>query len=476
MRALDVIRKKRDGGALTRDEIALVVNGYTDGSVPDYQMSAWLMAVVLRGMSKPEIADLTEVMLASGKTLTWPTLPGKKVDKHSTGGVGDKTSFLLAPIVAAAGGAEFGVGGRAVVGMGPGAGSGVGSGPLKLYVPMISGRGLGHTGGTLDKLESIAGFNVTQSPAQMQAILEKCGCAIVGQSAEIVPADKKIYALRDVSATVESPALICASIMSKKLAEGIDALVLDVKTGSGAFMKTEDDAAHLAELMVETGERMGKRTAALITDMSQPLGRTVGNALEILECIEILRGNRHAMSEDLRTLSLELSAWMLYLVERVPDVAAGRALAEEMLTSGTALARFRDMLRLQGGGDISVVDKPSRLPRAANTVAFTAERAGFITQVACEQVGVASLLLGGGRSKKEDVIDHAVGLEIHKKIGDEVRVGETICTVHYNAGERLADALTLLREAYVIGAERVLPPKLVKREIVSAARTSGKSA
>ena len=332
---------------------------------------------------------------------------------------------------------------------------------------MISGRGLGHTGGTLDKLESIPGFNVTQSPAQMQAILEKCGCAIVGQSAEIVPADKKIYALRDVSATVESPALICASIMSKKLAEGIDALVLDVKTGSGAFMKTEDDAAHLAELMVETGERMGKRTAALITDMSQPLGRTVGNALEILECIEILRGDRNAMSEDLRTLSIELSAWMLYLAERVSDVAAGRALAEEMLTSGAALARFRDMLRLQGGGDISVVDKPSRLPRAANTVAFTAERGGYITAVQCEQVGTAALLLGGGRSKKDDVLDHAVGLEIRKKVGDEVRVGETICVVHYNADERLADALTLLREAYVIGATRVEPPKLVKREIVS---------
>ena len=453
MRALDVIRKKRDGGALTREEIALVVNGYTAGSVPDYQMSAWLMAVVLRGMSKPEIADLTEVMLASGKTLSWPTLPGKKVDKHSTGGVGDKTSFLLAPIIAAAGADGLTRGADA-----PGGAAG-------LYVPMISGRGLGHTGGTLDKLESIAGFNVTQSPAQMQAILEKCGCAIVGQSAEIVPADKKIYALRDVSATVESPALICASIMSKKLAEGIDALVLDVKTGSGAFMKTEDDAAHLAELMVETGERMGKRTAALITDMSQPLGRTVGNSLEILECIEILKGERRAMSEDLRVLSLELSAWMLYLAERVADVAAGRVLAEKMLTSGAALARFKEMLRLQGGGDISVVDKPSRLPRAERTVAFTAERGGYVTAVACEQVGTAALLLGGGRSKKEDVIDHAVGLEIQKKIGDAVGVGETICTVHYNADERLADALTLLRDAYTIGATRVAPPKLVRRDI-----------
>jgi pyrimidine-nucleoside phosphorylase len=301
----------------------------------------------------------------------------------------------------------------------------------------------------------------------MQAILEKCGCAIVGQSAEIVPADKKIYALRDVSATVESPALICASIMSKKLAEGIDALVLDVKTGSGAFMKTEDDAAHLAELMVETGERMGKRVAALITDMSQPLGRTVGNSLEILECIEILRGDRHAMSEDLRTLSIELSAWMFYLVDRVADVAAGRELAEEMLTSGKALKCFKEMLQLQGGGDISVVDKPSRLPRAERTTVVTASHDGFITAVQCEYVGIASLLLGGGRSKKEDVIDHAVGIEIHKKIGDEVSVGETICTVHYNSEHRLAEALSLLSRAYTIGAARVEPPALVKRDIVS---------
>jgi pyrimidine-nucleoside phosphorylase len=444
IRALDVIRKKRDGHPLTRDEIAVIVNGYTAGSVPDYQMSAWLMAVVLRGMSKPEIADLTEVMLASGASLGWSSLRAKKVDKHSTGGVGDKTSFLLAPIVAAGG----------------------------LYVPMISGRGLGHTGGTLDKLESIAGFNVTQSAQQMRNILEKCGCAIVGQSAEIVPADKKIYALRDVSATVESPALICASIMSKKLAEGVDALVLDVKTGSGAFMKTEDDAAHLAELMVETGERMGKRTAALLTDMSQPLGRTVGNALEILECIEILRGDRHSISEDLRALSVELSAWMFYLAERTDSVDSGRNLAEEVLTSGKALQRFKDMLRLQGGGDISVVDKPSRLPRAEHKTEFKAEHAGSIRSVQCEQVGIASLLLGGGRSKKEDVIDHAVGLEIHKKIGDHVAIGDTICTVHYNADDRLSDALGLLRSAYTISNKAAEKPQLVKRVVERAQATT----
>jgi pyrimidine-nucleoside phosphorylase len=439
MRALDVIRKKRDGGALSRNEIALLVNGFTTGDVPDYQMSAWLMAVVLRGMSKQEIADLTEVMLRSGASLDWSALPAKKVDKHSTGGVGDKTSFLLAPIVAAGG----------------------------LYVPMISGRGLGHTGGTLDKLESIPGFNVTQSPQQMRNILEVCGCAIVGQSAEIVPADKKTYALRDVSATVESPALICASIMSKKLAEGIDALVLDVKTGSGAFMKSEEDAVHLAELMVDTGERMGKRTAALITDMSQPLGRTVGNSLEILECIEILRGERNAMSEDLRAISLELSAWMFYLAGRTANVEDGRALSEEMLTSGKALDRFKQMLRLQGGGDISVVDKPTRLPKADHQIAFKAERHGLISEVQCEQVGIASLLLGGGRSKKEDVLDHGVGLEIHKKIGDAVKTGETICTVHYNADTRLGESLELLKAAYTISQTRMEPPTLIKRSITA---------
>jgi pyrimidine-nucleoside phosphorylase len=440
MRPLEIIRKKRDGSTLTRNEIALLVNGFTAGDVPDYQMSAWLMAVVLRGMSKQEIADLTEVMLRSGASLDWSALPANKVDKHSTGGVGDKTSFLLAPIVAAGG----------------------------LYVPMISGRGLGHTGGTLDKLESIPGLNVTQTAQQMRKILEACGCAIVGQSVEIVPADKKMYALRDVSATVESPALICASIMSKKLAEGIDALVLDVKTGSGAFMKSEEDAVHLAELMVETGERMGKRTAALITDMSQPLGRTVGNSLEILECIEILRGERNAMSEDLRALSLELSAWMFYLGGRTANVDDGRSLSEEMLTSDKALDRFKKMLRLQGGGDISVVDKPTRLPKADHQVAFKAERDGFISEVQCEQVGIASLLLGGGRSKKEDVLDHAVGLEIHKKVGDAVKTGDVICTVHYNADIRLGESLELLKAAYTISQTQTKPPALIKRSVTAA--------
>src|SRR5512146_1563337 len=286
MHVTDLIRRKRDGGELAQEEIEFLVNGCTRDQIPDYQISAWLMAVVLRDMSQSELAALTGSMLNSGQVLDFSDLPAPKVDKHSTGGVGDKTSLVIAPVVAAGG----------------------------LYVPMISGRGLGHTGGTLDKLESITGFNVNLSTADFRRVLGKCGAAMIGQTAEIAPADKKLYALRDVTGTVESPYLICASIMSKKLAEGIDALVLDVKTGSGAFMKKQEDAAFLAELMVETGQRMGKKVVALITDMDQPLGCKVGNALEIEECIEVMRGEGPA---DLREVCIELSAWMLYLAGRV---------------------------------------------------------------------------------------------------------------------------------------------------------------
>src|SRR5437016_5475202 len=308
MRLVDLIRKKRDGGELSTGEIEFIVRGYTAGDLPDYQISAWLMAVLLKGMTRAETTALTEAMLHSGEMLEWSAFPQKKVDKHSTGGVGDKTSLILAPIVAAGG----------------------------LLVPMISGRGLGHTGGTLDKLEAIPGFNVNLSSAQMRKVLAECGACMIGQTDSIDPADKKMYALRDVTGTVESPALICASIMSKKLAEGIDALVLDVKIGSGAFMKEEAAAAHLAGLMVETGERMGKKVVALITDMDQPLGHAVGNALEVIECIEVLKGGGPA---DLKNLSLELSAWMFYLGERTPGIEEGRTLAAEMIANGAALRK-----------------------------------------------------------------------------------------------------------------------------------------
>ncbi|MCU1310203.1 MAG: thymidine phosphorylase [Candidatus Angelobacter sp.] len=450
MRPVDLIRKKRDGAEHTREEIAALVNGYTAGSIPDYQMSAWLMAVLLKGMSRTEIALLTEIMLNSGATMDLSSIPGKKVDKHSTGGVGDKTSFILAAIVAAAG----------------------------LTVPMISGRGLGHTGGTLDKLESIPGFNVNLTTDNFMSVLKSCGCALIGQTAEIAPADKKLYALRDVTGTVESPALICASIMSKKLAEGIDALVLDVKTGSGAFMKKKEDAVHLAELMVETGQQMGKRVAALITDMDQPLGRTVGNSLEILECIEIMRGEDGPLSKDLRELSVELSAWMFFLTDKCDSVDAGRNLAEEMLTSGKALDKFKQILRLQGGGDISVVDKPSRLPHAAHTTEFKSSSDGFITAMQCEQIGIASLVLGGGRSKKEDTIDHAVGLILHKKVGDAVKNGESLCTIHYNAvsdsDNRLSQALEILESSYTIAVDRpAINRPLVHQVVGGALRARG---
>src|SRR5437016_3259678 len=388
MRLVDLIRKKRDGQELATAEIEFIVKGYTRGELPDYQISAWLMTVLLKGMTRTETAALTQAMLHSGEILEWTGLPQKKVDKHSTGGVGDKTSLILAPIVAAGG----------------------------LLVPMISGRGLGHTGGTLDKLEAIPGFNVNLSSAQMRKVLAECGACMIGQTESIVPADKKMYELRDVTGTVESPALICASIMSKKLAEGIDALVLDVKIGSGAFMKDEPSAAHLAQLMVETGERMGKKVVALLTDMDQPLGRAVGNALEVVECIDVLKGGG---PEDLKNLSLELSAWMFYLGERTQNIGQGRLLAQELVSNGAALRKFVEMARLQGA-DARTLENTSLLPAARSKLDVPSPAAGTVSGVDSEKIGIASLILGGGRSTKEDLIDPAVGLMVHKKIGERV--------------------------------------------------------
>jgi pyrimidine-nucleoside phosphorylase len=432
MRPVDLIRTKRDGGEHSAKEIASLVEAFTRGDVPDYQMSAWMMAVLLRGMATGETAALTDAMMRSGSVMDLSDLKGVKVDKHSTGGVGDKTSLILAPIVAAGG----------------------------LMVPMISGRGLGHTGGTLDKLESIHGFNVNLSTSEFMRVLRETGCALAGQTAELVPADKKMYALRDVTGTVESAPLICASIMSKKLAEGIDALVLDVKTGSGAFMKRAEDAEALAQMMVDTGRRMGKRMAALITDMDQPLGRTVGNSLEVVECLEILGGARHPMSDDLRSLSLELSAWMFLLGGRVAGVEAGRKLAEEMIAQGHALAKFRDICRLQGAAD------PSRIPVARFRAEFKAATSGFIKRIQCERVGLASLVLGGGRNKQDDVIDHAVGLELHKKLGDAVKTGESIATVHYNDPAWLPEAMRHLQEAYKTGQRPPSERRVVVKTII----------
>jgi pyrimidine-nucleoside phosphorylase len=439
MRAVDILRKKRDAGELSREEIEFLVQGAAHGTIPDYQLSAWLMAVVLRGMTSAELAALTEAMLHSGEVIDFSSMPGAKVDKHSTGGVGDKTSLVIAPVVAAGG----------------------------LRVPMISGRGLGHTGGTLDKLEAIPGFNVNLSLREFRGVLEACGCALIGQTPEIAPADKKLYALRDVTATVESPYLICASIMSKKMAEGIDALVLDVKTGDGAFMKDARDAEHLAQLMVETGTRMGKKVVALITGMDEPLGRKVGNALEVEECIEILNGEGPT---DLRELCLELSAWMFVLGGRTKAMEEGRELAREMIATGRARDTFREVIRLQGG-DAKVVDDPSRLPHAKSSAQVKARRAGFVTAVRCEQVGVASMMLGGGREKKEDSVDPAVGLTIEKKIGGAVKAGEALVTVHFNLDARLADAVALLEKSFEIGDRAVTQLPLV-RKIIGAEESS----
>jgi pyrimidine-nucleoside phosphorylase len=430
MRPIDLIRKKRDGGELSSDEIAFLVRAYTDDEIPDYQMAAWLMAVVIRGMTRLELSALTSAMLHSGEVLDLSDIPGAKVDKHSTGGVGDKTSLILAPIVAAAG----------------------------VTVPMISGRGLGHTGGTLDKLQSIPGFNVHLSLSEFRRVLKSCGCGLIGQTAEIAPADKKLYALRDVTGTVESSNLICASIMSKKLAEGIDALVLDVKTGSGAFMKTEKNSVHLAELMVETGESMGKKMVALITDMDQPLGLKIGNALEVEECVEVMNGGGPS---DLREISVEFSAWMLYLAGRSPSVDKGRVLAEQLLRDGSALTKFREIV-VEQGGDAATIDDPRLLPQAQHRTQILSPASGFVESIQCEQVGIASLVLGGGREKKEDLIDPAVGLVLHKKVGDPVQKGEPLCTVHHNSDARLAAAQKLLQGAYGIADT----PPAVRRPLI----------
>lgn len=434
MRAVDLIRKKRDSLELSREEIEFLISGYTRGEIPDYQMSAFLMATWIRGLSRAEQTSLTEAMLYSGEVLDLSGIPGKKVDKHSTGGVGDKTSLILAPIVAAGG----------------------------LVVPMISGRGLGHTGGTLDKLEAIPGFRTNLSLAEFRGVLAECGMGLIGQTAEIAPADKKIYALRDATSTVENIGLICASIMSKKLAEGIDALVLDVKTGSGAFMKKEEDAVRLAEVMVETGKRMGKKMVALITDMEQPLGKMAGHSVEIIECMETLSGKG---PEDLRELSIELSARMFTLGERTKNLEEGRALAEELIANGKAREKLRRGIELQGG-DARVIDDPSLLPHARHREEVRSESAGYVTGTNCEQFGIALAMLGGGREKKEDKIDHAVGLEFHKRIGDRVDKNEPLTTIFYNSDARLAEAKKMIASSYVIGPE---PPrdkrKLVRRLI-----------
>jgi pyrimidine-nucleoside phosphorylase len=440
MRAVDIIRKKRDGLALSAAEIAAMVEGIATGEVADYQWSALLMAIVWRGMKSHETAALTNGMLRSGTVVDLSHIPGTKVDKHSTGGVGDKTSLILAPIAAAAG----------------------------VYVPMVSGRGLGHTGGTLDKLESIPGFRVDLDLDRYQEVLKACGFVMIGQTAEVAPADKFLYALRDATATVESIPLIAASIMSKKLAEGIDGLVLDVKTGGGAFMENLDDSIALAQAMCAIGAGLGKRMVALITRMDEPLGRAVGNAVEVAESIECLKGGGPG---DLVSLSIELASEMVLMAGKAKSLDDARSVCKRTIADGSALQRFRRLVQAQGG-DVRAVDDPSLLPTARQRVVLESREAGFVRSLAARPVGHATMLLGAGRARMDSPVDHAVGVILHKKVGDSVRVDEPLCTLLVNDESRLDEATNLIRNAYAFEAEPTVPPPLLVERIATAPASS----
>ncbi len=429
MRAVDIIRKKRNGEELSLEEIDLMVGGIASGDVADYQWSALLMAIVWKGMTAAETAGLTKAMMHSGLVVDLGAIPGRKIDKHSTGGVGDKTSLILAPIAAAAG----------------------------VPVPMVSGRGLGHTGGTLDKLESIPGFRTDLDLPAYKDVLRRCGLVMTGQTAEIAPADKFLYALRDATATVESIPLIAASIMSKKLAEGIDGLVLDVKTGGGAFMERFGDARKLAETMCAIGRSMGKRVVALITRMDEPLGRAVGNAVEVAESVECLRGKGPL---DLMEVTLELAAEMIVMGERARTINEAREICRRLIADGRALERFRRMIEAQGG-DPRVLDDPTLLPAPRRRIDVTASRTGIIGRLAARQIGHATMLLGAGRARVDSKIDPAVGILLHKKSGDHVQQGEALCTLLVNDESRLAEVATLVAKAYSLGDEELTVPEQV---------------
>src|SRR3954470_4718715 len=426
MRAVDLIRTKRDGGELDRAAVEWFVAGVTDGSVPDYQASALLMAIVLRGMTTEETAALTAAMVRSGVRVEYPGLAHRAVDKHSTGGVGDKTSIVLAPLAAACG----------------------------AYVPMMSGRGLGHTGGTLDKLESIPGFRTGLSLDELRRGVATIGCALIGQTSDVAPADKKLYALRDVTGTVESIPLITASIMSKKIAEGIGGLVLDVKYGDGAFMKTEADARVLAQSLVDTGELAGVRTEALLTGMDAPLGRAVGNALEIVESIETLKGRGPA---DLEALSVEFAARMLVLSGVERDLARATDRIRQALASGAGIDKLREIVRNQGG-DPAVIDDYAKLPTAPERDRITATRDGVVAGMRAEAVGRAAVGLGAGRDRLDATIDPAVGFMIVAPVGTTVRRGDGVIEIHHRQGRGLAEARRLLAGAIAI-ADHPVPPR-----------------
>jgi pyrimidine-nucleoside phosphorylase len=433
MRAVDIIDKKRLGEDLSREEIDFIVLGFTRGEIPDYQMAAWLMAVVLQGMSDRETVDLTMTMAHSGDVLDLSSVAPLVLDKHSTGGVGDKTTLVVAPLVAS----------------------------LGLPVGKMSGRGLGFSGGTLDKLESIPGFNVSCSREQFMDLLRRHGIVVAGQSADLAPADGKMYALRDVTGTVESLPLIASSIMSKKIAAGANAIVLDVKTGSGAFMKTENAAVALAESMVRIGRMVGRRMAAVISDMDQPLGRAVGNALEVAEAMETLQGRG---PQDLLEHSLVIAAEMLLLAGKCKTPDEGRGLLEEAIRSGKAIAKFGEWVQAQGG-EAAVVENPKVMPQASLVEDLPSPRAGYISAINAAEVGLATVALGAGRAKKGDAVDHAVGVVLQAKVGDRVKQGQTLLRIHANEENRLSEAHDRLLGAYEWSTEFVQPPRLIRRII-----------
>ncbi len=429
MTAVELIRKKRNKGTLSKDELGSFITDFVNGSVPDYQMSAFLMAVYFNGMTSEERATFTDVMLHSGVVLDLSMIPGVKVDKHSTGGVGDKVSLILAPMVAACG----------------------------VPVPMISGRGLGHTGGTLDKLESIPGFSTNLSIDEYKKVIAETGLVLIGQTKEIAPADKRMYALRDVTATVESIPLIAGSIMSKKLAEGIDALVLDVKTGNGAFMQKYEDSVALAEALVSIGNSMGKQTVGFITDMNQPLGFMIGNWLEVVESVKCLKGKDVA---DLMKVTYVLGGAMLWLGKKAGSIEEGIGLCRQAIISGRAYDKFRELAQRQGG-DVSFLEKPESYAPPACTVDVRSSTDGYVTGYATMEIGLLGIDLGAGRTKVDDVIDPKAGIIITKKIGDAVKQGELLATIYTDKQEVATNAAKQLGSLIKIGAARVDPPPTI---------------
>lgn len=430
MRIYDLIAKKRDGGTHTREELEAIINGFVSGEVADYQMAAWMMAVYLRGMTNEETAELTDVMAHSGVMVDLSPIPGIKVDKHSTGGVGDKTTLVIAPVVAACG----------------------------VKIAKMSGRGLGHTGGTIDKMESVPGTRTSLTQEEFFKQVNEIGISVIGQSGKIAVADKKLYALRDVTATVDNMSLIASSIMSKKLAAGADAIVLDVKTGSGAFMKSREDAFALAEEMVKIGKNAGRRTIAVISDMDQPLGMAVGNALEVKEAIATLRGEG---PKDFTELCMVLGSQMLMAGGKALSVEQARAALTKVIEDGSALRKLSEFVEAQGGDPTAVTD-PSLLPKASMVVPVCADRDGFVGQIACEDVGICSLLLGGGRETKESKIDLSVGILLEKKKGDAVKKGDVLGYLHANDEQRLEAAKDKFLNAYAITDSRPETEPLIK--------------